>query len=1283
MIIKYNTLAMKKLIFLSIIVLIYLNAFAQVGINETGASPHNTAMLDVSSTTKGMLIPRMNNEQMTTISNPAIGLLVFNTDYNCFFFANENGWKKLITESSNNTLYDADGDSFLTLRYDSGDDDTLRIFFQDIEKFKISARGIEPLNNGKSVFFGENAGKNEPGNENFSTALGYNSMLKNTTGYHNAAVGAFALQQNQSGFANNASGYAALQSNTSGNSNSAFGYSTLVKNSEGNLNTAFGGFAMWTNKMKSRNTALGYGAMMFADSTDTAFDSYNTGIGTHALRGSENPINNTGIYNTAVGGRAMNENASGSNNSALGYHTMFSNSSGESNVGMGFKALYSNTDRSFIVAIGDNALYSNGLNATEIYHGTENTAIGSKSLYSNTIGYKNTAVGFNSLYTNSTGIENTALGSYTLYSNTSGNYNTAIGNVALNYNISGSSNTAVGNASLFNNESGESNAALGVNALLNNVSGSYNTAIGYAALQQNTSQGNTALGYGTLMLNEGGWNNTAVGINSGEKISSGNHNITVGYHAGKNITTGSYNVIIGDYLDAPSATANYQMVLGAADMLYGDITNKRIGIGTTTPAAILHAHGTGTGGGNVLFTGQRKTSGAGDPPASGAGTRLMWYPDQAAFRAGGVEGTQWDKANLGSYSAALGFGTKATAASCIALGYSTSATNDFATAMGVNSTASGHSSTVMGSNTSALSFVETVVGQYNTTYTPGNVNDWNSSDRLFVVANGTSHTARSNAMTILKNGNTGIATASPNEKLEVAGNIHLSGADRTIFNRSNNYLALGTNNLERMRITSTGNVGIGTTPNTNALLHTSGTGTSGGNVLFVGSYKATPGEPPTTGAGTRMMWYPDKAAFRAGYVDGAQWNTSSIGTYSVAMGYNTTASGARSVAMGSGTYADGSYSTALGVGSSASGTAATALGNSANAGGNYSVAIGDNAGAGGLNAFAIGTSTSASGDYAFAGGRSTLASGYTATALGFSNTASGNYSTALNYYTSAPSFAETVIGQYNTTYTPDESTLWDTDDRLFVIGNGTSTSNRKNAMTVLKNGKIGIGTDSPGEIFHINSGSGSVKMRLSGAAGAFLSEMQFYSGTTYKGAIGSDNDEDYVYIYQNGNIFFKNGRIGIQSVNNPTYAIELPNSSVIGTGTGRAYAWITYSDGRLKSSKSQLAYGLKEVMKLQPVSYFHHESEIRDGDIIIKSDGKNDFGFIAQDIYKIIPELVNKPENEKTDLWSMNYEKLTPVLVKAIQEQQSEIDELKKIVQQQQAQISALLELNANKTASR
>ena len=67
-------------------------------------------------------------------------------------------------------------------------------------------------------------------------------------------------------------------------------------------------------------------------------------------------------------------------------------------------------------------------------------------------------------------------------------------------------------------------------------------------------------------------------------------------------------------------------------------------------------------------------------------------------------------------------------------------------------------------------------------------------------------------------------------------------------------------------------------------------GVDSGGTLKVGTM-------PATGEGTRLMFYPKKAALRAGYAQGAQWDDTNIGQYSTAIGVNTTASGARSVAL--------------------------------------------------------------------------------------------------------------------------------------------------------------------------------------------------------------------------------------------------------------------------------------------------------------------------------------------------------------------------------------------------
>ena len=165
-----------------------------------------------------------------------------------------------------------------------------------------------------------------------------------------------------------------------------------------------------------------------------------------------------------------------------------------------------------------------------------------------------------------------------------------------------------------------------------------------------------------------------------------------------------------------------------------------------------------------------------------------------------------------------------------------------------------------------------------------------------------------------------------------------------------------------------------------------------------------------SGAGTRMFFYPKKAAFRAGRVNGNQWDNSQIGDYSSAWGQNTEASGEFSTAWGNFTKASDTYSTAWGVGTVASGFRSTAWGSSTEASGSTSTAWGDD----------------------------TQASATRSTAWGGSTEATGVNATAWGIQVSAKSYLETGLGRYNTDYTPNSTTSWNANDRLFGIGNGTS-----------------------------------------------------------------------------------------------------------------------------------------------------------------------------------------------------------------------------------------------------
>ena len=189
------------------------------------------------------------------------------------------------------------------------------------------------------------------------------------------------------------------------------------------------------------------------------------------------------------------------------------------------------------------------------------------SLYSNTDGFNNTASGFEALYQNTTGDYNTAVGVYALDSNVANNRSTAVGYKAMqnaDNRTTGQNtyNTALGAYALFGsstpaNNTGRWNTASGDQALYSNTSGNYNAAYGVYALDKNTS-GN----YNTAMGDSAGYNN------------NGDGNVFIGHKAGATKTSVSNKL----YIDNDDNTT---------PLIYGDFSNRRIGIGTSSLNARL------------------------------------------------------------------------------------------------------------------------------------------------------------------------------------------------------------------------------------------------------------------------------------------------------------------------------------------------------------------------------------------------------------------------------------------------------------------------------------------------------------------------------------------------------------------------------------------------------------------------------------------------------------------------------------------------------------------------
>ncbi|MDH4064255.1 MAG: tail fiber domain-containing protein [Acidobacteriota bacterium] len=102
--------------------------------------------------------------------------------------------------------------------------------------------------------------------------------------------------------------------------------------------------------------------------------------------------------------------------------------------------------------------------------------------------------------------------------------------------------------------------------------------------------------------------------------------------------------------------------------------------------------------------------GIGAVPASGGGVRMMWHPAKAAFRAGEVGADEWDEANIGDNSTALGRNTRASGSGSTALGKFATASGDGSVAMGVSVAATAANSTAMGEGSVASAHASTAIG---------------------------------------------------------------------------------------------------------------------------------------------------------------------------------------------------------------------------------------------------------------------------------------------------------------------------------------------------------------------------------------------------------------------------------------------------------------------------------------------------------------------------------------------------------------------------------------------
>ncbi|MBL7958566.1 MAG: hypothetical protein JNM49_11450, partial [Flavobacteriales bacterium] len=235
---------------------------AQGGVGINNPAPHASALLDLTSTSKGLLTPRMTTAQRTSIAAPATGLLVFDTSLNAFWYYDGATWVPLASGSAGWATTGNAGTVMGTHFIGTTDNVPFSFRVNGIAAGRIDhigenaslgrsasaalttgggnvavgdSAGASMTASTRNTFVGWNAGAAHNGS-GWNTFVGANAG-RACTGPNNTFIGAHAGIANSSGAGNSFLGLAAGMSNTTGGANSFVGYYAGNANVNGSGNT--------------------------------------------------------------------------------------------------------------------------------------------------------------------------------------------------------------------------------------------------------------------------------------------------------------------------------------------------------------------------------------------------------------------------------------------------------------------------------------------------------------------------------------------------------------------------------------------------------------------------------------------------------------------------------------------------------------------------------------------------------------------------------------------------------------------------------------------------------------------------------------------------------------------------------------------------------------------------------------------------------------------------------------------------------------------------------------
>ena len=328
--------------------------------------------------------------------------------------------------------------------------------------------------------------------------------------------------------------------------------------------------------------------------------------------------------------------------------------------------------------------------------------------------------------------------------------------------------------------SSSGNTAIGLNVLSNNTAGDFNTAVGRDALFSNTTgQTNTANGVSALRSNTTGIANTAYGVSALRENITGNKNTAFGNGAGRLITAGDNNTILGSFdgnqggLDIRTSSNNIVISAGDGNPRIVSNASGNVGIGTISPSDKLDIAGSIRFSGSALMSGNAQYIRATD---SGSATpRILGLNATNDFFIGPID----------TYAGgSIFYGASANVQKQI---FDTGGTErmriDESGNIGIGTNSPSRRLDVVGeigcdditlgtsSINSAINFTSTDSARAKLEYsnTTGRITLSNSFGG-FVVATGTGGSS-SERMRVLSTGDVGIGTPNPSAKLEVNGSL--------------------------------------------------------------------------------------------------------------------------------------------------------------------------------------------------------------------------------------------------------------------------------------------------------------------------------------------------------------------------------------------------------------------------------------------------------------------------------------------------------------------------------